>query len=65
MKLDKYDNKRVKINNMYEGIAMHNSSDYSEHEYGRREEALQLGCTIFYKRDIENIKISRETRYAT
>ncbi len=57
MKLDKYDNKRVKINNMYEGIAMHNSSDYSEHEYGRREEALQLGCTIFYKRDIENIEI--------
>jgi len=60
MKLDKYDNKRVRINsygNTYEGIAMYNSLDYSEHEFGRREDALQLGCTIFYKSDIDKIEV--------
>ena len=57
MKLSKYDNKKVRINDIYEGIAMHNSLDYSEHEYARREEALQLGCTIFYKSDIDKIEV--------
>ena len=57
MKLSKYDDKKVKINNTYEGIALYNSHDYCYHEFGRDEDSLQLGCTLFYKSYIDSIEV--------
>lgn len=60
MKLEKYDNKCVRLidtlDNIFEGIVTHNSSDYNYHEYARDEDSLQMGCIIFYKDDIKSIK---------
>ncbi|MCR4621855.1 MAG: hypothetical protein K5663_07195 [Clostridiales bacterium] len=40
---------------VFDGVCMFNSVDYDEHEYGRREEALQIENYLFYKRDIKEI----------
>ena len=46
MKLNKFDNKKVKIEcidgNTYEGLCSYNSLDYNFHEFGRDEECLQI-----------------------
>ena len=61
MKLDKYDNKRVRIttdnNDIYEGIVYHNSKDYNYHEYGVNEEGLQMIYFLFYKSQIKKVEI--------
>ena len=60
MKLNKYDNKRIKIDcidgNTYEGLCSYNSSEYNFHEFGRDEDCLQVGVYLFFKNDIEKIK---------
>lgn len=60
MKLNKFDNKKVKIEcidgNTYEGLCSYNSRDYNFHEFGRDEECLQVGVYLFFKNDIEKIK---------
>lgn len=59
MKLNKYDNKCVKIitydDEEFEGICIHNSNEYDEHEFGRNEESLQIENMLFYKSDIREI----------
>ncbi|MBQ9879634.1 MAG: hypothetical protein IJM45_04275 [Clostridia bacterium] len=61
MKLSKYDNKRVRIvtpqGEIFEGVCRHNGREYTEHEFGRDEESLQLPYFLFYKRDIKKIEI--------
>ncbi len=60
MKLNKYDNKRIKIDcidgNTYEGLCSYNSREYNFHEFGRDEDCLQVGVYLFFKNDIEKIK---------
>ena len=64
MKLNKYDNKRVRIidnfNDIFEGICTHNSREYNFHEFGVDEESLQLLNVIFYKSNIKKVKEIKE-----
>lgn len=59
MKLRKYENKCVKIVTTYEetfeGICTYNDEEYSEHEFGRKEECLQIENFLFYKNYIKEI----------
>ena len=59
--LGKYDDKKIFLEDIfgdkYEGICIHNSIDYNEHEYGVSEESIQLSHIIFYKSIIKDIKI--------
>ena len=61
MKLNKYDNKCVKIldywNHEYEGNCSFNCREYDEHEFGRDEESLQILSYLFYKSNIKKITI--------
>ncbi len=61
MKLNKYDNKRVRIildnNDIFEGIVQYNSKDYNYHEYGKNMDGLQMICFLFYKNQIKDIEI--------
>ena len=61
MKLNKYDNKLVKIVTIdveiFEGIADYNSKDYCYHEFGRDEECLQIVNVLFFDDYIKEIKI--------
>ena len=43
------------------GIASHHSAEYCFHEFGRDEEALQIGCFVFYPRDIRDVQDWRIT----
>ena len=43
------------------GIASHHSAEYCFHEFGRDEEALQIGCFIFYPQDIRDVQDWRIT----
>ena len=56
-----YDAKCVRIidrwGGVYDGICMFNSVDYNEHEFSRREEALQIENYIFYKRQIKQVVV--------
>ena len=60
MKLNKFDNKKVKIEcidgNIYEGLCSYNSRDYNFHEFGWDEECLQVGVYLFFKDEIKSIK---------
>lgn len=60
MKLLKYDNKLVCINNEYEGYATYNHNEYNFHEYGRDEESIEISHIMFYKSDIDSIKIIKD-----
>ena len=59
MKLKDYDNKCIKIicpnGDVFEGSCIYNSSEYNEHEYGRKEDSLQIENFLFYKNDIQEI----------
>lgn len=61
MKLVKYDNKCVKILDKfgfeYEGNAVHNGIEYNEHEFGVKEEGLQILNFLFYKSIIKKITV--------
>ena len=60
MNLKQFDNRRVQITawdgNVFEGICEHNSRDYNEHEFGRREDGLQIANFLFFRRDIRAIR---------
>ncbi len=59
MKLNKYDQKLVRItstDNVYEGYALYNSSEYNEHEYGVNEDSLELLDILFYKSYIKKVE---------
>ncbi len=43
------------------GIASHHSAEYCFHEFGRDEEALQIGCFVFYPQDIRDVQDWRIT----
>ena len=61
MKLNKYDNKLVKIvtidDEIFEGVADYNSKDYCYHEFGRDKECLQIVNVLFFDDYIKEIKI--------
>ena len=60
MILRRYDGKCVKItditNTIYEGICQYNDKEYNEHEFGRKEECLQILNMLFFKKDIKKIE---------
>lgn len=60
MNLKKYDDKLVRItdkfNDVFEGICMYNDKDYTEHEFGKNEESLQLPSMLFYKSIIKKVE---------
>jgi hypothetical protein len=62
--IKQYDGKCVRIidrwGTVLDGICMFNSVDYSEHEFGRREEALQIENYIIYKRQIKQVIVLEE-----
>lgn len=62
--IKQYDGKCVRIidcwGTVLDGICMFNSADYSEHEFGRREEALQIENYIVYKRQIKQVIVLEE-----
>ena len=64
MKLSGFDDKFIKLETTYGetvwGACMYNSRDYSEHEYGRREDALQIANFLFYRTDIKNVELSEQ-----
>jgi hypothetical protein len=59
MKLIKYDNKCIKIIDIfgceYEGNCSYCNKEYNEHEYGRNEDSLQILNYMFYKDTIKKI----------
>ena len=60
MDILQYDSKHVRITifdgSVYEGIVMHNSAEYDEHEFGRDEEGLQMPALLIYKDDIQSVE---------
>lgn len=62
--IKQYDGKCVRIidrwGTVLDGICMFNSVDYNEHEFGRREEALQIENYIVYKRQIKQVIVLEE-----
>ena len=61
MKLNKYDNKLVRLttfeDDVFEGICVFDNIDYNEAEYGESEESLTIQCLKFYKNSIKNVSI--------
>lgn len=64
MKLCKYDNKLVRIQDIlgdtYEGICEFFGSEFNEHEYGRNEECLKITYVLFFSSDIKKIEIIKD-----
>ncbi|MBR2577737.1 MAG: hypothetical protein IKE38_02285 [Erysipelotrichaceae bacterium] len=64
MKLSDYEGRKVRLickdGGVYEGLAGHNSVDYNYHEYGVDEEGISISYFLFYKSDIEDIRIVDE-----
>ena len=64
MKLSKYDNKLIRIqdtlDDIYEGIGEYLSREYNEHEYGRDEESLKITYVLFFTSDIKKIEIIKD-----
>ena len=60
MGLREYDGQCVRIidnrGDAFDGICSYNSEEYSEHEFGRAEECLQIENLLFYRSDIQSIK---------
>ena len=60
MDLRRYDGKCVRVTDtagsVFEGICAWNSRDYCEHEFGRREESLQIESFLFFESDIAALK---------
>ena len=61
MKLNKYDNKLVKIttieDDIFEGICSYDNVEFNEAEYGESEESLTIECLKFYKNSIKDVSI--------
>ena len=59
-----YDGKCVRIidrwGSVFDGICIFNSVDYDEHEFGRREESLQIQNYVVYKRQIKQVIVLEE-----
>lgn len=59
MKLSKYDNKCIRLEDIfgdvYEGICSYNNRDYNMHEYGKDEECLQMSHIMFFKSIIKSV----------
>ena len=59
MKLSKFDNKCIRLEDIfgdvYEGVCSYNNRDYNMHEYGKDEECLQMSHIIFFKSLIKNV----------
>lgn len=64
MKLNKYDNKKVRIidnsNNIFEGRCTYNNREYNYHEFGIDEESLEILNVLFYKSNIKKVKLIKE-----
>ncbi len=60
MNLKDYENKLVRLidshNNIFEGIAVYNSEEFNEKEYGKKEESIQILYYNFYKNHIYHIE---------
>ena len=59
MRLIKYDDKCVRIvttdDEEFEGVCIHNTDEYDEQEFGRKEESLQIENVLFYKSYIKKV----------
>ena len=59
-KLKSFDNQCVRITDsdgcVFDGICNYNDAEYNEHEFGRREECLEMVNFLFYKSDIKAIE---------
>ena len=59
MQLSEFDGQCVRIvdsfGDVFEGICTHNNADYSEHEFGRHEEGLEMPNMLFFKSDIREV----------
>ena len=64
MDLWQYDDRCVRLTTdtgeVFDGICMHNSADYNEHEFGVAEEGLQITCMLFYAGQIRSVEILPE-----
>lgn len=60
MNLADFDGKCVRITDAngdhYDGYCAFNSADYCEHEFGRREAALEIMNVLFFAGDIEDVE---------
>lgn len=60
MNIKKYDNKLVRItdifNEEYEGICSYNNKDYNYHEYAKNEESLVIEYIMFFKSLIKKVE---------
>ena len=61
MKLSGYDGRCVRIldrfGDTFDGVCTYNGAEYDEHEFGRAEESLQIESFLFYKSDIESVRV--------
>lgn len=64
MKLNKYDNKCIKLYTKdglaYEGICTYHNKDYIEHEYGFPYDALMMSSVLFCNDEINKIEVIDE-----
>ena len=60
MKLDKYDNKIIRLETIYgdtfEGIGYFYSKEYNEHEYGVDEDSIVMSHIMSYESQIKSIE---------
>ena len=63
MELGEYDGQCVRVTDsfgyVFEGVCEFNGEEYSEHEYGRREEALQIEGFLFSEAILNALKALR------
>ncbi|MBR0462608.1 MAG: hypothetical protein IJJ00_07845 [Erysipelotrichaceae bacterium] len=62
--LKKFDEEYVRLictdGEVYEGLAGYNGEEFNELEFGRAEDGLKISYFLFYRGDIEDIKIVDE-----
>ena len=46
----------LKTGEVFEGACQHNSAEYNEIEYGRREESLDIANWLFYRSEIRQVE---------
>lgn len=60
MRLKQFDGQCVSITDangdVFDGYCSYNSDEYNEHEFGRREEGLEIVNFLFYRSDIKTIE---------
>lgn len=64
MRLREYDDRCVQVTDrngeVFEGVCAYNGRDYNEHEFGRREDGLQISYLLLFRSDIREIRSLEE-----